>query len=239
MADDEYNAGGRPTPRGRSAYDSLDPYTRESAGTPIWGWLSGQSAQVDAARAQDAASQNQAYWDALNPPTASQLMGPQDSRDAQGRALAQMQQWSNGQLTGADRGTLEASRSRDSQAQAGQQRALMQQAQGRGVGGGGLDFATRQQSAQASQQQASDSEAQALSGAQQRGLQANQQAGQLASGMRQTGIDAVQQAYEDAAQRAAGATGQYSTDVGSRNARAAREQQRDQGIISALGALIA
>jgi hypothetical protein len=236
---DPYSAGGGRRQGGQSHYDALDPYTRESAGTPIWGWLSGQGAQVDAARAQDAADQNRSYWDALQAPSESQLRGPTEDRDAQMSALQQLQQWGRGGVTAADRAGLEGSRERDAQASGAQQGALMQQAQARGVGGGGLDYGTRQQAAQAGQQRSSDAESQMMQGAQQRALGAIQAQGQLAGNIRGQDTDATQQAFTDASQIAAGATGQYSTDVGSANARAGRDQQRDQSIFAAIGAALA
>lgn len=221
-----------------SQYDSLDPYWSTSADIPLWGWLSGASSKVDAARAQDEATRNRNYWDSLRAPTADQLMGPAEDREAQMAALSQMQEWGRGGLTQADRAALESTRQRDAQAAGSAQRSLMQQAQARGVGGGGLDFATRQQASQMGQQQSSDAESQMLQGAQQRALAAVQASGNLAGAVREQDVGATQQSWEDAANRAAGATGQYGTDVGSANARSQRRQQEDQGLMSLLGTIL-
>lgn len=239
MSDDEYNPYGTQRQDGDSAYDDLDEYTRVSAGTPIWGWLSGTQSQVEAARAKDAASTNRSYWDQLAPPTQDQLMGPQGAQDAQQRALDQMEQWSGGGLTAADRSMMESTRARDAQASGAARGAVQQQAQARGVGGSGLEMAGAMAANQQGQQQASDQESAMMQGAQQRGLQATQYAGNLAGDMRQTGIDATQQSYTDAANRAAGATGQYSTDAAGASGRAQRDAQRDQGLLAALAELAA
>lgn len=236
--DDEYNPyATRGQGDGRGAYDSLDEYTRVSAGTPLWGWLSGTGSQVDAARAQDAASQNRSYWDRLQAPTQGQLRDGQ-GRDAQMAALQQMQQWGRGGLTEADRGMLETQRSRDAQASGSARGAIQQQAQARGLGGSGLDFAGQMAANQQGQQRSSDAESQMLEGAQQRALSAVQAAGGLGTQIRNADTDATQTSFQDAANIAAGATGQYSTDVGSANQRSSRDQQRDQGLISALGAIL-
>lgn len=233
-----YQSGGAHQGGQQGGYRLTD-YDRSSADVPIWNWLSGAGARADRLGAANESDANRAYWDALRAPTADQLMGPAEDRDAQTQALRQMQQWAPGTLTGADRRMLESTRGRDSQASGAAQRSISQQAQARGVGGSGLDYGAQLAASQQGQQQASDAESQAMQSAQQRGMQATQQMGQQAGALREQDVNATQQAYEDAAQRAAGATGQYSTDVGSRNARAQRDQQRDQGIISALGALIA
>jgi len=201
---------------------------------PIVSWLTGAKGRVDAEHAAASANANRGYWNNLAPPTADDLMGGQEGQDAQSAALQQLQAWGSGGLTGTDRAGLESIRGRDAQASGAQQRALMQQAQARGVGGGGLDYATRQQASQAGQQQASDAEAQMLQGAQQRALQATQAQGQLGGQVRQQNAQAVQGAYEGQTQRAAGATGQYGTDVGNRFNQSQSDQNRQAGLISGL-----
>ena len=236
MAGDYNPYGGRS--EGAHSYDDLNEHTRVSAGTPIWGWLSGTQSQVDAARAQDAAATNRSYWDQLSPPTEQQLRGPSEDRDAQMAALQQMQQWGRGGLTGADRGMMESTRARDQQAAGASRRAMSQQAQARGVGGSGLDYAGQMGATQQGQQAASDAEAQMMAGAQQRALAAVQSQGQLAGQVREQDTGATQQAFQDAASRAAGATGQYGTDAGLANARSQRQSDRDQSLIGGLGALL-
>jgi len=224
-----------------SAYDTLNennPALVSIAGSPIGG-LTGLSDQVNYARQQDAANRNRAYWDTLSPPTADQLSGPSEDRDAQLGALAQLQQWGQQGPTGADRQAMETTRARDSQAAGAQRRALSQQASARGLGGSGLDFATQQQAMQAGQQRTSDAESAMMQSAQQRQLAATNAAGSLAGNIRSTDIGATQQAWQDAAARAAGATGQYSTDASTANSQANRSQQNQEDTLAALGSIIA
>lgn len=226
---------------------------RVEASIPIIGSISGASDRVQRDYDQQQSDANRGYWDSLLAPSADALTPQYDwqsgGRDAQMAALDQLQQWGRGGLTASDRGMLESTRRRDEQAAASQRSALMQQAQARGMGGSGLDYATQMQSNQAGQAMASDAESQMLQAAQQRALAAVQAQGQLGSQMRgqdfdqttrtaESRTDATQQAYEDAANRAAGATGQYSTDVGSAQARAQRRQQTDHDTSSLLGSLI-
>lgn len=182
------------------------------------------------------ADQNRGYWDNLGSPSASQL-DSQQGQDAQSRALQQMQQWSSGALTSTDRSTLEASRQRDAQASGSAQRSLMQQAQARGVGGSGLDFATRQQASQQGQQQASDAESAAMQGAQTRGVAATQASAQIGSQMREQAGQGQQRAFDNAAARAAGATGQYGTDMTATQRGRDRRQQSDQAGVGLIAGL--
>lgn len=221
---------------------------------PIIGGLSGSQGRIDAAQNAMAADVNRSYWDTITAPSAADLT-PQynwnpEGRDAQSAALSQLAQWGQGGLTGADRGMLETTRRRDAQAAGSQRGALMQQAQARGVGGSGLDYATQMQANQAGQAQASDAESQMMMGAQQRALAATQAQGQLGGQLRQqdtsqtqteaeSQTNATQQAYEDLMQRAAGATGQYSTDSSSRDSARARAAQQERDSTSALGSILA
>lgn len=199
--------------------------------------LLGSRGRVQAAHDASAAEQNRGYWDTLTPPSQQQLMGPSEDRDAQMSALRQMQQWGQGGLTTADRGSLEMQRGRDLQASGAAQRSLMQQAQARGVGGSGMDFATRQMAGQQGQQQTSDAETQMMQGAQQRALAAVQAQGQMAGSLRSQDVGATQQGFENEATRAAGATGQYGTDVGARQAGRDRQRQSDTSLVGLLASL--
>lgn len=204
---------------------------------PLLGQWGGSQGRMQAYQDAQRADANRGYWDSLSAPTAGQLDSRQ-GRDAESQALSQMQQWSSGAVTDADRAQLEASRSRDAQASGAAQRSLMQQAQARGVGGGGLDFATRQQASQQGQQQSSDAESQALAMAQQRGLAATQQSAQIGSTMRdEAAHGALQQSYEDQTQRSAGATGQYGTDANALQAGRDRRQQSDNSLLGFLSEL--
>lgn len=189
---------------------------------------------------QDAVAEdrNRGYWDTLRSPTAEQLMGPREDRDAQMDALRQMQEWGRGGLTGADRGMLETTRARDAQAAGASRRALSQQAQARGVGGSGLDFAGQIAASQQGQQQSSDAEAQMMQGAQQRALAAVQSQGNLAGNIREQDTGATQQAYQNQMDRAAGATGQYGTDASMRSRARDREQQDQAGLLGLVGSLL-
>lgn len=189
-------------------------------------------AETDAARAD----LTRGYADALNPGTAAQY-DSQVGQDAESTALQQMQQWSSGQLTGADRSGLETQRQRDAQASGAQQQSLMQQAQARGVGGSGIDFATRQQAAQQGQQMASDAESQALMGAQQRGLQATDGSAALGSRMRQEAGQGQQRVFDNQRDRAALAMNQYGQDSSNTQAERDRRARADDaagGFISGL-----
>jgi len=198
--------------------------------------LLGSRGRVQAGHDAQAADQNRGYWDSLSTPSASQLTDPR-GESAQQQALSQLQQWSQGGLTGTDRAQLESTRQRDAQAAGSAQRSLMQQAQARGVGGSGLDYATRQQAAQLGQQQASDAESAAMTGAQQRALSATGAAASLGHQMRGDAASSVQQAYEDAASRAAGATGQYGTDSSARQSSRDRQQRSDTSLVGLLASL--
>ena len=224
---------------GSDTEDGVSQFDQGSADIPIWGWLTGATARRDQARQQAAANANRGYFDALNPPSADQLMGSDTSRAAQMSALNNLGQWTSGQLTRADRQGLESIRGRDMQASGAQQRGLMQEAQARGVGGSGLDYATRQQAAQAGQQQASDAESQMLNSAQQRALGATTAIGQLGSQMRGQDQSAQQAAWQGQLSRAAGATGQYSTDSAARQGDLNRRDQETSDALGGLGSLLA
>lgn len=216
-----------------------DPGQRSSddfwANIPLLGSWMGARGRQQAYHDAQAADANRGYWDSLRPPNEAQL-DSQQGRDAESQALANLSRYTSGDITPADRAQLEASRQRDSQASGAAQRSVMQQAQARGVGGGGLDFATRQQAAQQGQQQSSDAESQALAMAQQRGLAATQQQAQMGSRLRdEQAHGALQQSYENQLSRAAGATGQYGTDTQSRQTGRDRQEHNDESLLGFLG----
>lgn len=247
-----YTSGGdhrteRYQPAPTSNYDNI------SNNIPIWRDWSGAATRQ--AQQQDAlaADANRAYWDDLNAPTADDLEAHYNydpgSEQAQQMALQNLQQWGRGGLTGADRGMMEATRRRDEQAEGASRGAIQQQSQARGMGGSGLDYAAQLSGAQQGQQRTSDAEAQMMQGAQQRALSAIQASGQLSSQMRQQGQHetetqaqarptAIQQSYEDAASRAAGATGQYGTDTQNHQQARDRQQQTDNGLLGFIGEIL-
>lgn len=264
MADpSRYQSGGGHVQSHRGDYDLTD-YDETSADIPIWNWLSGAGARRDARDRYREADINRDYWNQLHAPSASELAVDYDQaqydpegHDAQARALSQLEQWGRGGLTGADRRMMEQTRGRDMQASRAQQQALSQAAYARGMGSSGLDFATQQQASQMGQQQASDAESQMMASAQQRALAATQAQSQLGTAMRgqmeheteyNTGVqhsqedanrDAVQTAYQDAANRAAGATGQYSTDASARQSDLNRRDQETSDTLGGIGSLLA
>lgn len=198
--------------------------------------LLGSRGRAQSQRDAATADLNRGYWNSLQPPTAGQLDST-EGQQAQRQALQQMQQWGQGGLTATDRSGLETTRGRDMQASGAAQRGLMQQAQARGVGGSGLDFATRQQAAQGGQQQASDAESQMLQGAQQRALQAMGASAQLGGEMRTQAGQGQQRAFEDQRSRAAGATGQYGQDAQTTQQQRDRRQQSDTSLVGLLASL--
>lgn len=236
MANDYQSGGGHQG--GRTGGYRLTDYDNASADIPIWSWLSGAGNRRDQLNAANAADQNRGYWDSLVAPSANQLMGPPEDRDAQMAALQQMQQWGSGGLTGTDRRMMETQRGRDQQASGAAQRGIMQQAQARGVGGSGLDYGTQLAASQQGQQRTSDAESQMMQSAQTRALAATQAAGNLAGNVREQDTGATQQAFQDAASRAAGATGQYGTDANNANMLSGRRRQDDRDFASGLGSII-
>lgn len=240
MANDPYNPN-NPTSNttDNSSYNALDPYYRASAGTPLWGWISGADQMVQQAHQQDASAQNRGYWLGIQPPSVDQLMGPDEDRDAQTRALAQLQQWASGAPTTADWQNLNAQRQQDAQTARGARDALQQQASARGIGGSGLELAAQMQANQAAQQQTSNAESAMLSGVQQRSLGAAQAASTAAGNLRSADVGAVQQAYDNALHRAAGITNQYSTDTGARSSAAQQQQENNQALAAGLAQIVA
>lgn len=237
------------------AYRTETPYDIVSDQIPLWNSLSGASGRMQAHQDQRTADANRTYWDELN------AGGPEDftadyqydegqGQDAQTAALAQLGQWARGGLTGADRAMMDSQRGRSEQASGSQRQALMQQSQARGMGGSGLDAATQMMASQQGQTQASDIEAQMMMGAQQRQLAATQAAGSLATGQRgqmqheterreDARIGGNQQAFDNAATRAAGATGQYSTDSAARQSARDRQQEGNDDVLGAIAGLFA
>lgn len=207
------------------------------ASIPLIGGWSGAQGRQQSYQDARAADTNRSYFDRLSPPTAQDL-DSQQGRDAESQALQRLQSYQSGALTSTDRSALEGSRQRNAQASASTQQGLMQQAQARGVGGSGLDYATRQQATQQGQQQSADAESQALAMAQQRGLTATNASASLGSQMRQEQQNGpTQQAYEDQLNRSAGATGQYGTDASARQSARDRKQQSDDSLLGFLGSL--
>jgi hypothetical protein len=203
---------------------------------PLLGAWSGARGRQQAEQDAQAAEQNRAYWNELNPPGVDDLReGP--GRDAELSALDQMSEWGSGGLTSADRGMLDASRRRDEQAASAQRQAIARDANARGVGGGGLDFAMQQQADQRGQQQSSDREAQLMSSAQDRALQAIQQQGQMGSQLRQQDSGDVQGSFDNATTIAAGATNQYAGDAQTRQQGRDRQQDSDDSLLGFLGSL--
>lgn len=208
----------------------VSDYDQVSSQIPIWGWLDGSRGRVQSDEDRRAEDRNRAYWDELRAPSADQLRGDPMLRDAQLSALDRMSEWGNGGLTDADRSMLEASRGRDMQAARASREALQQQAQARGIGGSGLDFAMQQQANEGAAQRSSDRESQMMATAQDRALRATQQQAQIGSGVREQDSGDVQTAFDAASTRAAGATGQYGTDTSARQRARDRQQQADDSL---------
>lgn len=231
-----YQSGGDYRQRGRTQtqYSEADEVMSQ---IPLLGGWSGARGRIQGAEDAAAADANRAYWDEINAPSVEDLRGDPTLRQAQMDALDQMAEWSRGGLTGADRATMESARGRDSQQAQAQRMALEQQAQARGIGGSGLDFAMRQQADQGAQQRSSDRDAQMMAAAQQRALQATQQRAQLGSQTRQQDASDVTGAFDSATTRAAGATGQYSGDASTRQRGRDRQQESDDSLLGFLGSL--
>lgn len=244
------SGGGHRTPR-RAPYQPSD-YDEVSSQIPLWGDWSGARGRIQAGEDASAEDQNRAYWDSLNAPTADQLTAQYDYSPeglaAQRQALSQMQEWGRGGITSADRAMMDAGRARDEQSTSAQRQALMQQAQARGMGGSGAELASQMSANQQGQMQSSDREATAMASAQQRALQAVQQSGQMGTQMRAQGqheterqadanVAGVQGAFDNAATRAAGATGQYSQDASTRQQARDRQQESDDSLLGFLGSL--
>lgn len=227
---------------------------RVLASIPIIGGLGGSQGRIDAANNARESNRNRQYWDTMPTYSAEDLTAdyqydPSDEA-AQRQALEQMQRWGSGGLTDADRGAMAATRRQDERGARGQRDALMQQAQARGMGGSGLDYATQMSADQAGQAQSSDAEAQMMQGAQQRALAAVQAQGQLGGQMRgqmqheqemlaEAPVQGRIEAQTEREHRAAGATNQYSTDSGNRNSAAARAQRDRESATAGLGSIIA
>lgn len=246
-------SGGYSADSEEPAYRYETPYDIVSDQIPLWNQLSGASGRMQSHQDQRTADRNRTYWDELNAGTpedwtADYQYDATQGLDAQRAALSQMQEWGRGGLTSADRAMMETGRERDQQASSAQRLALQQQAQARGVGGSGLDYAAQLGATQQGQQQSSDRSTQMMATAQQRALQAMQQSGQLGSQMRgqmqheqertaDGAVEGRQQAFDNAATRAAGATGQYSTDASARQSARDRQQEGNDSILGAIAGL--
>lgn len=217
----------------------VSDFDQGSADAPIWGWLSGATNRRDTARRRSEADTNRGYWDSLNPPSEADFSGSPESRAAQSAALQQLGQWGRGGLTQADQQMMASQRTRAAQQAESQRAALSQGAYARGMGGSGADLALQQSANQGTQQQASDAESQMLQSAQMRALAATQAQAQLGGQMRQQDQSATQAAWGAQTDRAAGATGQYGTDVGSSRFSQQQQQQGDQGLMSLIGTILA
>jgi hypothetical protein len=231
-----YSSGGGHSTQRRAPVQASD-YDTTSAAIPLWGGWSGARGRIQAEEDARAADANRGYWDELNAPTADALRGDPALRDAQMGALDQMAEWGQGGLTGADRGMLDASRRRDEQAASAQRQAMTQQAQARGIGGSGLDFAMQQSADQQGQQRSSDREAEMMGSAQQRALTAIQQQGQMGSRIREQDASDITSSFDAAATRAAGATNQYSGDTSTRQQGRDRQEAQDESLLGFLGSL--
>ena len=115
-------------------------------------------------------------------------------------ALRQMETLGQGRMTDVDRANMISGMQAEAQQERAAREAIMQNAQMRGVGGSGLEFAAQLQSQQNAANRANKANIDANVAAQQRGLQALQQAGQMATQFREQ--DFSQEARKSAAQDA-------------------------------------
>lgn len=132
-------------------------------------------------------------------------------KEAQRRALGQLQEFSAGQLTNADRARLQEINRENAIREQGQQQSIQQNARSRGIGGSGLELI----SSLAAQQQAADRANQQGLGveqlAQQRALQSIRDSGALSGQIRG-------QEFDEATRRAAAQDliNQFNTDYANR-----------------------
>lgn len=169
-----------------------------SADIPIWGWLTGANARVDAERNAYDQRRQEAMWEGLGDvaPGAedlaveygqigttdeygdllgpgSQLEGFAASSD-QESALRALQELSRGGLTDADRAMMRGGHQRTAQTLAAQNAAATGAMQARGMGGSGAQLAAQMSNAQGMAQANAGADAQMMGNAQQRALQALQ-----------------------------------------------------------------
>ena len=211
------------------ADQGLDDWQNDLAGVPLVGWLSGADAAYDRAANRAEQEQAQSVWDALGgtAPTADDLTvnyGTEAGRDERGDLFggeSAIRGGSSGlaaqsDALGALRGIIDTGgytradqMQRNAAAGANAQRlqsansAAMQQANARGMGGGGQELASRLMGSQAYAQGQSMADAQIQSAGMARALAAMQAAGQLGASMdqneyrRQAALDAYNQRQMD------------------------------------------
>lgn len=123
--------------------------------------------------------------------------------EAQNRALSSLQEIGEGGLTAQDRADLARIQTQEAVKARGQQDAIRQNAQMRGVGGGGLELLQSIQNQQNAANQTSQRDLDVAGMAQNRALQALQQSGALAGNMRsqQFGEGAQKAEAQDAISR--------------------------------------
>lgn len=196
---------------GYSESGSYDPdvsdFDRDSADIPIWGWLSGAQARRDAATGDAENRRMQSIWERLSndQPSAMDLTPEyslEGTMDAYGdllggeselggfaptRAQSALDQFGQimegGGYTDADRATQQATRASQAQWLGSQNAAAMQQAQARGMGGGGQELAARLSAGQAANMGNVAGDAAMQQSAMQRLMGATAGYGQLGMGM--------------------------------------------------------
>lgn len=211
------------------ADQGLSEWQNDLAGVPLVGWLSGADAAYDRAANRSEQERAQAAWDSLEgqAPTARDLAVRYDTegrRDEYGDLLGgaseidagsgglRAQYDSLGALrnivdaggyTRADQMQRNAAAAANAQRLQGANRAAMQQAAARGMGGGGGELAARLMGSQAYTQGQHMADAQIQSAAMQRALAAMQSMGQLGASIdqnelrRQSALDAYNQRQMD------------------------------------------
>lgn len=196
---------------GTENYDNLDQWQRDSAGTLLWGGISGANAAVDAARAQDAENRNRATWNDLAnyAPTANDLAvdygqegyinGPKTvhmagatgdtaAMEAERRALQGFEDvYRNGGMTAGDRARMQQGEAEMGRAMRSQREADMSSLRARGMGGSGAAIASTLGAQQAGTDMLAGREQQMQIAAQDRAMQALAGAGNMSGRMRASG----------------------------------------------------
>lgn len=169
----------------------------------------------------------------------------------------------SGGYTEADRSARALGAMERGQQMRGATEAALQQLQARGMTGGGMELGSRLQAAQGQSMGQAMGDAAQQQAAQARlmtALQQEQARRQALDSWNQQGLDwrrgretrntawqnrggesranAYQQTYGNRERAAAGATGQYSTDVGARQNARDRQQQQDSSLLGAIGEIL-
>lgn len=215
-----YDANGRWLMDRSSDAGYASDFDEGSADIPIWGWLTGANARRDAARNEATQRRQEGAWSDLlgTAPAAddlavdyqqegltdemgslaggpSQLEGFRQNRAAV-EALRRMQELSRGEMTASDRAQQYQMREGTAQQLRSNNQAALQQAQARGMGGGGSQLAAQLSGAESLASQRGSQDAGLQQAIMQRALGAMQGAGSL--GMQMSGQDLARRNALDA-----------------------------------------